>query len=147
MFSAAWHDIRAVVCVAPNLYAATKAERLFEALPLLVEPAAPGEDFHQTIVVEPSSGPSAFTNAFAAKLSLPRTKLIGDLLMSSLLSKPSFRFGRQSTGTCSCGRRALVLARCIHCAKAGREDEQEIADSVEELLDSGIPGNFSLGMG
>ena len=110
MFSGAWHDIRAVICYAPRLYGSAKAERLFEAMPQLADPAQPGEEFHQAVVVMPTRGPSSFAVTFAARLSLPKVVRLGELIMPSLRAKLSFRFGRQSTGTCSCGRRALVLS-------------------------------------
>ena len=77
MFSAAWHAIRVIVCNAPKLYGSARVERLFEAFPALVEPALPGEEFHQTVVVKPLAGPSQFAAAFAAKLSLPQVEYIG----------------------------------------------------------------------
>ena len=43
MFSAAWHTIRVCVCHALRLYGSAKAERLFEAMPSLAEPAKSGE--------------------------------------------------------------------------------------------------------
>ena len=52
--------------------------------------------------------------------------------MPALLSKPAFRFGRQASGRCPCGRKALVLARCIQCAKADLELEAEPGDEDEE---------------
>ena len=81
-------------------------------------------------MVMPPSGPSPFSSAFAAKLSLPKILHIGEALSPALLTKPAFRFGRQSTGTCSCGRRALVLARCVICA---REDLQELAEEAAQV--------------
>ena len=73
-----------------------------------------------------------FANSFAAKLSLPLLSHIGQSLLPALLEKPSLRFERSSTGTCTCGRRALVLARCIHCAKLDLGELEEAEEPAEQ---------------
>ncbi len=129
MFSAAWHSIRAVISHAPKLYGALRAERLFEAVPTLMDPARPDEDFVPSVVVLPTSGPSRFATEFAARMSLTVASRIGDVLLLALVEQPSLRFGRCSSGLCSCGRRALILARCTWCAK---EDLDEVAEGEDE---------------
>jgi len=131
-FSAAWHNIRAVASYGPRLFGVAKAERLFEAYPALLETAQPGEEFHPTAVILPDRGPTLFAATFAARMSLSTAKHLGELVMPSLVGKPSFRFGRQSTGTCSCGRRALILARCVHCAREDIRDDRETQAAHEE---------------
>ena len=132
MFSAAWHAIRVIVCNAPKLYGSARVERLFEALPTAGGASAARRGIPPDVVVKPLAGPSQFAAAFAAKLSLLQVEHVGEVLMPALLSKLSFRFGQQSTGTCACGRRALILARCAQCAKEDlQEQEENLAEDTE----------------
>ena len=73
---------------------------------------------------------------------------LGDALFPILVQKPRPRLGRFSSGSCTCGKRALIIARCPVCARSdlalaaeeAAAEEEEDPDPMEGALVASVPG-------
>ena len=69
-------------------------------------------------------------------------------MFPALVQKLRPRLRRFSSGTCTCSRRALIIARCPHCARAdlalaaeeAAEEEPEDPDLMDGALVASVPG-------
>ena len=94
-------------------------------------------------------GSDQFTKDLLRQLYLRTVSELGDALFPALVQKPRPRLGRFSSGTCTCSRRALIIARCPHCARAdlalaaeeAAEEEGEDPDPMEGALVASVPGS------
>ena len=117
-FALAWHGLRANVVAAPRFHAVSRLVRLQEAVPELFRAAADGEA-ERSVPVFALKGPNPqqdFEDALCAALPVPVVGFAGDALSAALLAGAAPP-GAVGTGTCACGRPALILRRCATCTR------------------------------
>ena len=78
-------------------------------------------------------------------LGLPESRTLGDGFGPLIPEKPQPRFGAHSDGLCTCGRKALILSRCVKCARddlalAEEAGAAAASDAAEEGDDDGPSG-------
>ena len=67
-------------------------------------------------------------------MGVQRVDLVGDAVTPALLTRPAGRLERTS-GRCACGRKALILARCLQCTQDGLLAEGAAAMEAGEPAD------------
>ena len=68
-------------------------------------------------------------------LGLAESRTVGDGFGPLVPVKPRPRFGAHSSGLCTCGRKALILSRCVECAMGDHALAEEASAAVDEEAD------------
>ena len=128
--SQAWLSMRAFVAVGPYYrISGGTLKQLLEAVPELGEPGH--QERRKTAMFLDGSAGAAGSEGFAKELmesvSGDAVAHAGEMLLDGLMGATNRPDLTPASGRCACGRAALILPRCMHCA---REDARERGDAL-----------------
>lgn len=141
LLAAAWSRIRAALMVAPCITKAlSDVRRLGEAVPELFESAPSGE---RLPLFDLKSGHPdvTFERGLVDRLGAVALTNVGEAFVDALLDKSRTDIEPTVTGSCACGRAALILSRCSRCVA----DESAIVDDEVARSERSLGGRRARG--
>ena len=114
----AWKSVRAVVAWKPATLKLSDWAILSEVAPGLAAPPVAQEPRPYQVIVKAEHARNGFERALAEGMAVERVDSVGDAVTPPRLTRPLGQI-QQTSGRCACGRKALILARCLQRTQDG----------------------------